>query len=223
DHVARSPFRVEVVPAAVAASNCAVYGAGVFFAVASSDAGVFILPRDLYGNQVMLGISPADFNMTLTSSADRVSSGLYQYTSGGATTIVSEGVVGEVSSAGLQVTYTAQMPGEYEMVIMFQGEVIGGTSGTTCGVGKPCPMVAQAYPPTVVKSQFSDSGGHVYVSFQEQTNNASKSGVIPCGVVFEEGTVATFAANPEEAQCTFLTTQLLDITLGFGATVKPEP
>ena len=217
-NVRGSPFTVEILPDIIDAQKCRVYGAGSTYSRANSNAVLFIIARDRFENDVVSEDSMNYFEMTLTTTASK-RNGFYQRDQQGAKTIKFEAQSDSVSAAGIKMIYKAVMPGRYQIDVHYNKTQIGGTSGVSCGPDKPCPEVGKATSPITLQAQFSDSGGHIYVDFDQQTNKANVTGAFSCDVLFADQTVALLAAVPTDATCRFLSATQLDVVLGFGATV----
>lgn len=219
DNVFGSPFTLQVQPGTINVANCRAYGPGTYFAVASVETDVNILVRDAYGNNAVLPQHAQFFSMRLTSRAVETA-GLYQFDLNGNTPVTVNGVGGRVTPDGVTLSYKALMPGRYEVTVAFNGTVIGGTSGSVCGVRKPCPVVDFQNPPSPAWTKFSNSGGRILVQFERPTDTANQSGVFDCSLLFSEETIASISQNPRDSSCLFLKPHVLDITLGFGASIQ---
>lgn len=217
-NVRGSPFSVEILPDRIDSEKCRVYGAGSAYSVANENAVLFIIARDRFGNDVVSEDFIEYFEMKVTS-ASTLSQGFFEYNARGAQPLVLKAQIDGLSTAGIKTIYKAMMPGHYEIDVKYNGTRIGGTSGALCGPDKPCPMVARASSPVSVKAQFSDSGGHIYIDFDQQTNKANVTGDFSCDLLFATSTVAVLAANPSDSKCRFLSSTRLDAELGFGATI----
>ena len=217
-NVKGSPFIVEILPSYIVPEKCRVYGAGTTYSVANENGVVFVLARDKFGNDVVSEDSVDLFEMKLSSAATKRNS-FYEYDQQGVERIVLDGQNDGASTAGIKMIYNAMMPGRYEIDVHYNKTRIGGTSGAFCGPDKPCPIVGKAVSPVTLQAKFSDSGGHIYVDFDQQTNKANLTGAFSCDVIFKAPTVAILAANPTDSTCRFLSATKLDIVLGFGATV----
>jgi hypothetical protein len=213
-----SPFIVQILPDRINAEQCQIYGAGTTYGVANENTFLFILARDQYGNDVVSEDSIVLFEMKLSSSGTK-SNGFLEYSQQGDQQISLYAQGDSVSTDGIKMIYKALMPGSYEIDVKYNNTRIGGTSGTKCGTDKPCPVVGKASAPLTLKTQFSDSGGHIYIDFDQQTNKANMTGDFPCNMLFAEITVKSLAATPSDAKCRFLSDKKLDIQLGFGATI----
>jgi hypothetical protein len=217
-NVKGSPFTVEILPDVIVAERCRVYGAGSAYSRANSIAVLFIIARDRFDNDVVSQDSASYFEMSLTSTASK-RNGFYEWDLQGDRNEKIDAQIDSISAAGIKVIYTAVMPGRYEIDVHYNKTRIGGTSGLSCGPDKPCPLVGKASSPRTLKAQFSDSGGHIYVDFDQPTNKANVTGAFSCSLILEDESVALLAAVSSDATCRFLSATQLDIVLGFGATV----
>ena len=216
-----SPYHLSVEAAGIDPEACTFAGSGVAFGIADSITTLSIVARDSFGNKLNSIESKDSFVVSLSAKADITEKDIYIYSQDGKQTIYVEGnVATSVQNGNILVTYKAFMPGIYSMRGYVNNIPMGSSSDArgNCSLSLPCPQIVHAASPTILSCSFSDSGGHILIEFDQDTDKAGQRGIFSCWILFDAATTRSLAGS-NNSWCLFQSPSTLDIVLGFGATI----
>jgi len=205
--IQNSPILFQVVPSSVSHKHSIVAGLGIVLSVRGAQSSFSVTLRDSFSNILTETSLYQQVKASLESRGSQNSVGIIEHDAAGKLSISVSAVFFFDGTFG----YSLPMDGLFSLDVKFNGVHLTGSPF------KVKSMPAQS--PRVISSMFTDTVSGITIQFDVPTNQASMALPGPCSQVFTSETIAFLAANPADALCSWSSATLLNVFLGFGATI----